>query len=383
MAGAAIGVLRELRDRFLRTEEDVRRSLNTPFMGYVPSIAVSVLSPATRKAEPQVKAEPQAKAAHQTKAEPQAKTAHPVDATPGDVETIAARQGPVPARELGRHPSPSGEADEANRRLAGLALFATPPTKGGPSEHDVTRARMLASAASPSSMLAETLRDVRIAADVVLEDRPFKVLGIISALPGEGKTTLAANLAAHIAAAGSPVLLIDGDMRKPSATRTLAPGATTGLIDALTSDGRWNDVAGRVDPDLPLAFVPNVMTRRLTHSRELLSSRAMRSFVKDAGETFPYIVLDLPPIVPVADARAVAPLVDAFVLVAAWGETPRALLRSQLASAPMIRERLLGTVLNRVDLDRLRRYEGDEGRSQFIDRFGGYYAQSSNGVVRV
>lgn len=337
MAGAGVGALRELRERFMRTEEDVRRTLDAPFLGYVPRITVSVLS------------------------------------------------DPPSVRGRGRKadgPDDGAGAAAAPQTLDDIAVHA-PASPAGGSPAQVERARMLAAAASPSSMLSETMRDIRIAADVVAQDRPFKVIGVISALPGEGKSTIAANLAAHIAAGRSPTMLIDADMRKPTITRTLTPQATEGLVDALTTDGRWSDVAGRVAPDLPLAVVPNVITRRVTHASELLSSRAMRSFLQDTGEVFPYIVVDLPPIVPVADARAMAPLIDAFVLVAAWGETPRALLRNQIAAAPLIRQRLLGVVLNRVDVKRLHHYEGDEGRGGFIDQLGGYYTQPSRGVVRV
>ena len=391
MAGAGLGALRELRDRVMRTEDDVRRVTGAPCLGYIPHIAVRAEAPPragraatmdARSPAPAPAPEPVSKLASNLTSKPAASEA-PTErelfgATAGEAAaTATAATGPAAS-------APARAPAHASDALEGIALHAPrPATVGGPGADAVVRARMLAAAASPSSMLAETLRNVRIGADVVLEGRRSKVIGVVSALPGEGKTLVAANLAAHIAAGGTPVLLIDGDLRKPSLSRALAPAATAGLVDVLLSGGSWQEAAGRLQPGLPLAFLPNVLTRRVSHAGELLSSQAMRSLLAEAGETFPFVVVDLPPLVPVADARALAPMVDAFVAVAAWGETPRALLRREVNAALSVRQRLLGTILNRVDLKRLLRYEDEGGRGRFMDRLDDYYAEPSRGVVKV
>ncbi|RWM77981.1 MAG: chain-length determining protein, partial [Mesorhizobium sp.] len=77
------------------------------------------------------------------------------------------------------------------------------------------RARMRVSVDAPASMFSETLRSAKIAFDVVMEGQGSRVIGIVSVLPGEGKSTVAANLAGLLAANGSKTLLVDGDLRNP------------------------------------------------------------------------------------------------------------------------------------------------------------------------
>ena len=93
-----------------------------------------------------------------------------------------------------------------------------------------------------------------------------------------------------------------------------------------------------------------------SHTSELLSSAGMRRFIENAKETFEYIVVDLPPLGPVVDAKAFAPLVDGFVLVTEWGRTPRAMVRSMLESEPYVANKIVGAVLNKVDLKKLAKY---------------------------
>ena len=298
--GAGIGGYREFRERFFRNEEDVRRTLRHPFLGYIPKIDVR-----SRKAK-----------------------------------TSAGAATPVP------------ETPDA--------------------------ARMLATLASPSSMLAETLRNVRVAADVTGQGSECFVLGIVSVLPGEGKSTIAANFAAQLAGTGSPTLLIDTDLRKPSVSRTLAPQVDRSLVHGVLQGDGWETLAHHVE-GTNLIVIPNAMTGRSTHTSELLSSPAMRAFIDRTRTSFKYIVMDLPPLAPVSDARAAASLVDGMLMVVQWGATPRAVVRTQLDAAPTVRSKMLGIVLNQVDLKRLGRYEADGGQGHYLDRYSEYYTQPSAG----
>lgn len=234
------------------------------------------------------------------------------------------------------------------------------------------RARMRYAVESPASMFAETLRNTKIAADVVLQDVPSKVIGVVSMLPGEGKSTVAANLAGLLASNGVKTLLIDGDLRNPGLSRALGIDAERGLVEAVVGDQGWQSVA-RVDRQSKLAIVPAVVRGRFSHTSELLSSAGMRRFIDDAKASFDYIVVDLPPLGPVVDAKAFSPLADGFVLVAEWGATPRPLVRSILAAEPQIAMKTLGLVLNKVDLKRLPKYGVYGGSEQFLDRYSSYY----------
>ncbi|AZO10045.1 MULTISPECIES: polysaccharide biosynthesis tyrosine autokinase [unclassified Mesorhizobium] len=236
------------------------------------------------------------------------------------------------------------------------------------------RARMRVSIDAPASMFAETLRNAKIAFDVVMEGQGSRVIGVISVLPGEGKSTVAANLAGLLAANGARTLLIDGDLRNPGLSRSLGMEAEHGLMEAVVSGQTWQSV-GKVDRQTKLAIIPAVLRGQFSHTSELLSSAGMRRFLDNAKETFEYIVVDLPPLGPVVDAKAFAPFVDGFVLVAEWGRTPRAMVRSMLESETYLADKIVGAVLNKVDLKKLAKYGSFGGSEKFFDRYSSYYLE--------
>lgn len=238
------------------------------------------------------------------------------------------------------------------------------------------RARMRVSIDAPASMFSETLRSAKIAFDVVMEGQGSRVIGVISVLPGEGKSTVAANLAGLLAANGSKTLLVDGDLRKPGLSRSLGMEAEQGLMQAVVSGQTWQSV-GKIDRQTKLAIVPAVPRGHFSHTSELLSSAGMRRFIDNAKETFEYIIVDLPPLGPVVDAKAFAPLADGFVLVTEWGRTPRAMVQSILSSEPYIANKIVGVVLNKVDLKKLAKYGSIGGSEKFFDRYSSYYLEKS------
>ncbi|RWO44374.1 MAG: polysaccharide biosynthesis tyrosine autokinase [Mesorhizobium sp.] len=244
------------------------------------------------------------------------------------------------------------------------------------------RARMRVSIDAPASMFSETLRSAKIAFDVVMEGQGSRVIGVISVLPGEGKSTVAANLAGLLAANGSKTLLVDGDLRNPGLSRSLGMEAEQGLMEALVSGQTWQSV-GKIDRQTKLAIVPAVPRGHFSHTSELLSSAGMRRFIDNAKETFQYIVVDLPPLGPVVDAKAFAPLADGFVLVTEWGRTPRAMVQSILSSESYIANKIVGVVLNKVDLKKLAKYGSIGGSEKFFDRYSSYYLEKSEARTKV
>ncbi|CAN7513160.1 polysaccharide biosynthesis tyrosine autokinase [Aminobacter sp. LjRoot7] len=262
-------------------------------------------------------------------------------------------------------------SNEDRKDPAKTGNMGTPPPSRA-AELVKRRARMRIAVDSPASMFAETLRSTKIAGDVVLQDIGSKVIGVISMLPGEGKSTVAANLAGLIASNGAKTLLIDADLRNPGLSRSLGIDAEQGLVEAVVNDLGWQSVV-KVDRQSKMAIVPAVVRGRFSHTSELLSSAGMRRFIDDAKATFDYIIVDLPPLGPVVDAKAFAPLADGFVLVAEWGATPRPLVRSGLAAEPQIASKVLGLVLNKVDLKKLPRYGAYGGSEQFLERYSSYY----------
>ena len=248
----------------------------------------------------------------------------------------------------------------------------------GPSESESSqtkRARMRIAVDAPASMFAETLRNAKIACDVVLQGSSSRIIGVVSVLPGEGKSTVAANLAALLAANGAKTLLIDGDLRNPGLTRALGIKAKAGLVEAVVSEEPWQSVL-KVERQTKLAIIPAVARRQFSHSSDLLSSAGMRHMLDEARQSFDYIIVDLPPIGPVVDAKAFAPLVDGFVLVAEWGRTPRALLRSILHSETLIAKKVLGLVLNKVELRKLAKYGSFGGSGKVLEQYSTYYNET-------
>ena len=218
----------------------------------------------------------------------------------------------------------------------------------------------------PLSTFSETLRSVKVAADIALNRKRPVIIGVVSILPGEGKSTIATNFAELLASQGSRTLLIDGDLRNPGLTRTLARHASVGLVECIGSELPVND-ALLFNPASNLAVLPAVMTHRLPHTSEMLASPGMANVLSQACSAFEHIVIDLPPIAALVDARAIAPRIDAFLLVIQWGKTARQLVRRTLDAEPGIAGKCLGVVLNRVNLRKLALYQTYEPKDYYFD----------------
>ncbi|MFU0504491.1 polysaccharide biosynthesis tyrosine autokinase [Pseudaminobacter sp. NGMCC 1.201702] len=262
--------------------------------------------------------------------------------------------------------------------VIGARLAASPkpqPKTQDPSQPATPRILRVAINA-PSSSFAETLRNAKLACDVVLQGRECKVIGFVSVLPREGKTTVAANFAGLLAANGARTLLIDGDLRNPGLSRGLSLAPEKSLVEAIVGEQRWQSTV-LVDRTTKLAIIPAAVRGRLSHTSELLSSPGMRDLIEDARNNYDYIVVDLPPLGPVVDAKAFAPLADGFVLVSEWGATPRALVRATLQAEPQIAAKTLGIILNKTDMKKLARYGAFGGSEQYLDRYASYYVEQS------
>ena len=242
----------------------------------------------------------------------------------------------------------------------------------GPHPMSVTPRILRIAINAPSSSFAETLRNVKLASDVVLQRSPCKVIGFVSVLPHEGKTTVAANFAGLLAANGVKTLLIDADLRNPGLSRSLSVAPEKGLVEAIVGDHRWQS-ACMVDRKTRLAIIPAVTRGHLSHTSELISGPGMRDLIAEARKSFDYIVVDLPPLGPVIDVKAFAPLADGLVMVAEWGVTPRTLVRSALNAEPAVAAKILGLVLNKTDMKKLARYGAFGSAEQYFDRYASYY----------
>lgn len=306
-AGAAIGAVRELRDRTYRTEDQIRQDLGLEFLGMLPAL---------------------------------------------DVRKQASRWLKLPSWLLWWR----REAKPDTRKQVVLAPAHI-------MRHAID---------NPLSAFAETLRAIKISADLTLDARTPRTLGIVSALPDEGKSTVAKNLASLLAHQGARTILIDTDLRNPGLSRRVAPKAEAGLLQAVLDGTPLRELVLR-EEDSKLAVLPVVLQRRLPHVAEFLASAGMRSVLKQAEQDFDWIILDLPPLGPVVDARAIASEVDGFVFVVEWGRTSRRLVRATLQSDRQIRDKCLGVVLNKVDMKDLGLYGAYGSKAYYNGQYGSYY----------
>ena len=218
--------------------------------------------------------------------------------------------------------------------------------------------------ATPFSATAEALRYIKVAID--LNPSGGKVIGMVSALPGEGKTTVAAAFASFVAKNGARTLLIDADLRNPSMTRTLGYNGHPGILNLVADKSDFDELVIN-DANLKFDFLPSATQIKPTNSADVLNSATMKDTLKAARSRYDYVLVDLPPILPVVDVKAAAHLFDAFVLVVEWGSTATDEIVRAVNTSPIVRERLLGTVLNKADEAIMRRFEG------YSDRRYSYY----------
>jgi polysaccharide biosynthesis transport protein len=208
----------------------------------------------------------------------------------------------------------------------------------------------------PLSRFAESIRSIKLAVDLNPTKNSNRIVGITSALPNEGKSVIAASLAQLIAHAGKRVIIVDCDLRNPSLSANLAPNATAGIIDIL-SGTRSLEEAIWTDPQTKLAVLPAAKRAPLFHTSEILSAEQTRDLLDKLRATYDYVVVDLPPLAPIVDVRATAPLVDCFVLVVEWGRTKIDVVQHALHTAPNVYESLIGAVLNKTDMSAMKRYD--------------------------
>ena len=219
--------------------------------------------------------------------------------------------------------------------------------------------------AAPFSGTMEALRHIKVAID--LYPKGAKIIGVVSALPGEGKTTVATSFATFIAKSGARTLLIDSDLRNPSMTKTLGYANAQGILNMVAERCDYKELLIS-DSKLKFDFLPASARIRTSNSPDVLSSTAMKDMLKSASSEYDYILVDLPPILPVVDVKASAHLFDAFLLVVEWGATSTDEIVKAVETSPTLSERLLGVVLNKADEVIMRRFEG------YSDRHYNYYS---------
>jgi polysaccharide biosynthesis transport protein len=246
--------------------------------------------------------------------------------------------------------------------LARLPSLAVVPQFGG-SNGNGSRKRLLQGIASnghekrielvaqhlPKSQMSEAFRALRTSLLLSQPGRPPQVILVASALPREGKTTAAANLAVTLAQLGDSTVLVDADLRKPGVGRLLnmASGKYAGLSSYLAGVSSL-DLVTVPHPDIPnLAAIP---TGPLPpNPADLLSSHKLAEAIAELRTKFKFVVIDSPPIMAATDAVILSVQTDGVLLVVRSGETPKEAFTRTRDLLVSVKCHILGVVLNAVD----------------------------------
>ncbi|AYD02472.1 polysaccharide biosynthesis tyrosine autokinase [Neorhizobium sp. NCHU2750] len=276
-------------------------------------------------------------------------------------------------RFLGYLPRIAGPAREEPANKPNAAPEPVDAANLPPGDPISFRRMMRVAVEAPRSQFAETLRNTKLACDIVLQGKKCSVIGVVSCLPGEGKSTVAANLAGLIASSGARTLVIDADLRNPGLSKMLASEPEVGLVDVILNKTSWTSVA-RVDRRSRLTILPmTTRGRQVTHTSELLASTGMSQFLESIKETFDVIVVDLAPLIPVIDAKAFEPYADGFVFVTEWGATPAKAVQSVLQSEPQIAAKTIGVILNKTNLAELHKFADPGAPERLRGNYLSYY----------
>ncbi len=204
----------------------------------------------------------------------------------------------------------------------------------------------LVTISAPQSPISEALRSLRANLLLSSADYPPRVVALASALPGEGKTTILANLSVTLAQANHRTILIDGDLRLGGLSKLFYRTGTpvgAGLTNYLTGQSS-------LDESISPTGVPNLDIMPLgsmaPNPAELVGSTAMRRLLANLKERYDFILIDTPPIMVVADGLLISRLVDSVIFVARCGKTSRHTAREARAKLQRVRARVIGFVLN-------------------------------------
>ena len=230
--------------------------------------------------------------------------------------------------------------------VTGNALMATLPYD------PVVKKDPLSLEAGGSGALAEAFRVLRTNLQFSNLDATRQMIVVTSAIPDEGKTFVATNIAISIAKSGRSVLLLDAAFRNPGAADLLGLENSVGAITVLL--GRATLEQATQDHVSGVRFLGTGPTP--PNPSEVLDTQAMRDLMSAVGAEYDVVIVDAPPLLPVADAAILLTEVDGALLLTRFGSTSREQLRQAVARIEAVGGRLFGTVLNRTPRKSLATY---------------------------
>lgn len=200
-------------------------------------------------------------------------------------------------------------------------------------------------AATGNNGVREAMRELRTNLEFMDIDSPPRIILVTSPLPGDGKSTIIANLAVTIAARGQRVIVVDGDLRRPTVAKAFGLVEGVGLTDVLVGRAEIEDViqpwgsGGKLSVLAAGSAAPN--------PSELVGSRIMQILLEELAREY-IVLVDAPPLIPVTDAAILAARADGALLVASAGRTTFEAVDKSLANLTRVGAHPLGVILNRM-----------------------------------
>lgn len=256
---------------------------------------------------------------------------------------------------------------------------------GGPVDIELVERRLrLSTHFEPQSTLAESYRALRTNIQFANLEKGAKVICLTSSSHQEGKSTTSANLAVTLAQAGNRVLLVDGDLRRPTVNRIFGLEREPGITDVILGNYTWREVVRTVTDIMVggLGMDDIMMTAGMDNLNiitcgvlppnpaEITDSRRMTEFLQEAKEAYDVVIVDAPPVLQATDATVLGTKVDGVLLVYKIGNVSRSALRRAKLQLDNVGVTTLGVVINGLRAD---------VSEDFKDlRYYSYYTYGSN-----
>ncbi|MEO8722525.1 MAG: polysaccharide biosynthesis tyrosine autokinase [Sphingobium sp.] len=223
---------------------------------------------------------------------------------------------------------------------------------------------------NPGSAFSESIRSLRTVLQMQPGANSTIVVAVTSALPGEGKTTLAMSLARSAAIAGQKVLLIDTDMRRRTSSKSMADTVQRGLAEVLGGSAKFHEVVVK-DSASGAFLLPQ--TAADVDKYDAISPASVENMIAQVRGHYDLVILDSAPVLAVAEARVVAAAADLVLLAMRWRTTPAQATDSALAHLQRADANVAGVVLTLVNIkEQQRSGSGDEA---FYKSYASYYQQ--------
>ena len=227
----------------------------------------------------------------------------------------------------------------------------------------------------PHSSLTEAVNSLRVSLMLLNPDEQVKTLLVTSAVPSEGKSTLAMLIARISAQAGQKVVLVDTDFRRPTVEKKLGINTSQpGLTDLLMQHDLAVSEVLLTDEKTGMRVLSRGMSSYVNPS-DLFASQRMQTILDELKNEFDLVILDSPPVMAVTDSRVLSRLVDKTLFTLRWDDTPRKVVKAALHQmAQSGADNVAGIILQQVDLKQYGRGGyGDSGYYYHYGKYGQYY----------